>query len=192
MPPDQDIHLILDNYSTHKSAAVQRWLKPKKRRRFHFHFTPTSSSWLKGALFTVQEALPLIPDGGSVILNASIVSIKALPAMSVYSATKAAIRSFARSWILGSKRQAHLRQCAEPWLDLYARCRGARPDRRTEAGTLRSTHGDGSDGTYGITGEDRKSRGLSRVRRRQLRRRHRVRRRWRGSASVNLLRLSNR
>jgi transposase len=41
-----DIHLILDNYSTHKSAAVQRWLKPRKRRRFHFHFTPTSSSWL--------------------------------------------------------------------------------------------------------------------------------------------------
>src|SRR5215831_18113754 len=41
-----DVHLIVDNYSTHKSAAVQRWLKPKKRRRFHFHFTPTSSSWL--------------------------------------------------------------------------------------------------------------------------------------------------
>jgi len=41
-----DIHLILDNYSTHKSAAVQRWLKPRKRQRFHFHFTPTSGSWL--------------------------------------------------------------------------------------------------------------------------------------------------
>jgi transposase len=46
VPPELDIHLILDNYSTHKSAAVQRWLKPKKRSRFHFHFTPTSSSWL--------------------------------------------------------------------------------------------------------------------------------------------------
>jgi transposase len=46
VPPELDIHLILDNYSTHKSAAVQRWLKLKKRRRFHFHFTPTSSSWL--------------------------------------------------------------------------------------------------------------------------------------------------
>ena len=41
-----DIHLILDHYSTHQSAEVQRWLKPKKRSRFHFHFTPTSSSWL--------------------------------------------------------------------------------------------------------------------------------------------------
>lgn len=46
VPEDLEAHLILDNYSTHKSAAVQRWLKPKKRRRFHFHFTPTSSSWL--------------------------------------------------------------------------------------------------------------------------------------------------
>lgn len=46
VPPELDIHLIVDNYSTHKSAAVQRWLQPKKRRRFHFHFTPTSSSWL--------------------------------------------------------------------------------------------------------------------------------------------------
>jgi len=46
IPPELDIHLIVDNYSTHKSAAVQRWLKPKKRRRFHLHFVPTSSSWL--------------------------------------------------------------------------------------------------------------------------------------------------
>jgi transposase len=36
----------MDNYCTHKSAEVQRWLKPNKRKRFHFHFTPTSSSWL--------------------------------------------------------------------------------------------------------------------------------------------------
>src|SRR6202162_4064221 len=43
VPPELDIHLILDNYSTHESASVQRWLKPKRRRRFHFR--PTSSSW---------------------------------------------------------------------------------------------------------------------------------------------------
>jgi DDE superfamily endonuclease len=46
LPPEEEVHLIMDNYSTHKSAVVQRWLKPKKRRRFQFHFTPTSSSWL--------------------------------------------------------------------------------------------------------------------------------------------------
>jgi hypothetical protein len=40
VPPELDIHLILDNYSAHKSAEVQGWLKPKKRLRFHFHFTP--------------------------------------------------------------------------------------------------------------------------------------------------------
>ena len=53
---------------------------------------------VKGLLFTVQKALPLLPDGGSVILNASIVASKGLPANSVYSATKAAVRSFARTW----------------------------------------------------------------------------------------------
>jgi NAD(P)-dependent dehydrogenase (short-subunit alcohol dehydrogenase family) len=53
---------------------------------------------VKGLLFTVQKALPLLPDGASVILNASIVASKGLPENSVYSATKAAVRSFARTW----------------------------------------------------------------------------------------------
>ncbi len=53
---------------------------------------------VKGLLFTVQKALPLMTDGGAIILNASIVSIKGMPAFSVYSATKAAVRSFARTW----------------------------------------------------------------------------------------------
>ncbi len=53
---------------------------------------------VKGMLFTVQKALPLLPDGASIILNASIVGSKGLPANSVYSATKAAVRSFARTW----------------------------------------------------------------------------------------------
>lgn len=58
---------------------------------------------VKGLLFTVQKALPLMPDGASVILNASIVSIKGMPAFSVYSATKAAVRSFARTWTMDLK-----------------------------------------------------------------------------------------
>ena len=53
---------------------------------------------VKGLLFTVQKALPLMPDGATIILNASIVGSKGLPSNSVYSATKAAIRSFARTW----------------------------------------------------------------------------------------------
>ena len=62
------------------------------------HYDKTFNLNVKGLLFTVQKALPLIPDGGSIILNASIVSIKGMAAFSVYSATKAAVRSFARSW----------------------------------------------------------------------------------------------
>ena len=53
---------------------------------------------VKGLLFTVQKALPLLSDGASIILNSSIVGSKGLPANSVYSATKAAVRSFARTW----------------------------------------------------------------------------------------------
>ena len=53
---------------------------------------------VKGVLFTVQKALPLMPDGSSIILNAWIVASKGLAANSVYSATKAAVRSFARTW----------------------------------------------------------------------------------------------
>jgi NAD(P)-dependent dehydrogenase (short-subunit alcohol dehydrogenase family) len=53
---------------------------------------------VKGLLFTVQKALPLLADGASIILNASIVGSKGLSSNSVYSATKAAVRSFARTW----------------------------------------------------------------------------------------------
>ena len=53
---------------------------------------------VKGVLFTVQKALPLLPNGASIILSASMVASKGLPAYSVYSATKAAVRSFARTW----------------------------------------------------------------------------------------------
>jgi len=53
---------------------------------------------VKGLLFTVQKALSLLPDGASIILNASIVASKGFSSNSVYSATKAAVRSFARTW----------------------------------------------------------------------------------------------
>jgi NAD(P)-dependent dehydrogenase (short-subunit alcohol dehydrogenase family) len=67
------------------------------------HYDKTFDVNVKGVLFTVQKALPLLVDGGSVILNASIVSIKGMAAFSVYSATKAALRSFARSWTVDLK-----------------------------------------------------------------------------------------
>jgi NAD(P)-dependent dehydrogenase (short-subunit alcohol dehydrogenase family) len=62
---------------------------------FDLHFDAN----VKGLFFSVQKGLPLMKDGGSIILTGSIADIKGFPAMSVYSATKAAVRSFARTWI---------------------------------------------------------------------------------------------
>jgi NAD(P)-dependent dehydrogenase (short-subunit alcohol dehydrogenase family) len=67
------------------------------------HFDKIFNINVKGLLFTVQKALPLLPEGASIILNASITSVVGTPAFSVYSATKAAVRSFARNWILDLK-----------------------------------------------------------------------------------------
>ncbi len=64
------------------------------------HFDTIFDINVKGLLFTVQKALPLLVDGAAVILNASTVGSKGTPTMGVYSATKAAVRNFARTWIL--------------------------------------------------------------------------------------------
>jgi NAD(P)-dependent dehydrogenase (short-subunit alcohol dehydrogenase family) len=61
-------------------------------------FDSTFNTNVKGLLFSVQKALPLLRDGASIILNASVAGSKGLLAHSVYSATKAAVRSFARTW----------------------------------------------------------------------------------------------
>jgi NAD(P)-dependent dehydrogenase (short-subunit alcohol dehydrogenase family) len=62
------------------------------------HFDKTFNANVKGLLFSVQKALSLLKDGSSIILNASIVSSTGSPALSVYSASKAAVRSFARTF----------------------------------------------------------------------------------------------
>jgi NAD(P)-dependent dehydrogenase (short-subunit alcohol dehydrogenase family) len=67
------------------------------------HFDKTFNTNVRGLLFAVQKALPLLSAGSSVILTGSIASIKGFPAFSVYDATKAAIRSFARGWIVDLK-----------------------------------------------------------------------------------------
>jgi len=67
------------------------------------HFDRTFDTNVRGLLFTVQKALPLMPAGSSIVLNASTASAKGTPAFSVYSATKAAVRSFARSWAVDLK-----------------------------------------------------------------------------------------
>ena len=55
---------------------------------------------VRGTLFTVQKALPLFRDGGSIIMNGSIASVKGMPGRSVYGASKAALRSFTRTWLV--------------------------------------------------------------------------------------------
>jgi len=67
------------------------------------HFDRTFGLNVRGTLFTVQKALPLLVDGGSIIMNGSMASVKGFPAFGVYNASKAAIRSFARTWTVDLK-----------------------------------------------------------------------------------------
>src|SRR6476620_9294991 len=62
------------------------------------HFDRYFGINVKGTLFAVQKALPLMDAGGSIVLNGSMVSLKGVPGFTVYAATKAALRSFARTW----------------------------------------------------------------------------------------------
>ncbi|MGF7150648.1 NAD(P)-dependent dehydrogenase (short-subunit alcohol dehydrogenase family) [Sphingomonas zeicaulis] len=70
------------------------------------HFDQTFATNVRGVLFTVQKALPLLKDGASIVLTGSVTGTTGTPAFSVYSATKAAVRNFARSWILDLKDRA--------------------------------------------------------------------------------------
>jgi NAD(P)-dependent dehydrogenase (short-subunit alcohol dehydrogenase family) len=69
------------------------------------HFDKTFGINVKGLLFSVQKALPLFKDKGSIILNASVAASKGVGGMSVYNATKAAVRSFARTWTVDLKQR---------------------------------------------------------------------------------------
>ncbi len=67
------------------------------------HFDRIFGTNVRGVVFTVQKALPLLVDGASVILTGSTTSVKGTASFSVYSASKAAVRNFARSWALDLK-----------------------------------------------------------------------------------------
>jgi NAD(P)-dependent dehydrogenase (short-subunit alcohol dehydrogenase family) len=67
------------------------------------HFDRTFDVNVKGTLFTVQKALPLMPYGSAIVLNASMVWVQGTPAFGVYAASKAALRSFARTWAVDLK-----------------------------------------------------------------------------------------
>jgi NAD(P)-dependent dehydrogenase (short-subunit alcohol dehydrogenase family) len=84
----------IDVIFANAGIAQQAPLGTVDEKFFDLHFDAN----VKGLFFTVQKALPLLKDGASIILNASIATIKGFPGISVYSATKAAVRSFARTW----------------------------------------------------------------------------------------------
>jgi NAD(P)-dependent dehydrogenase (short-subunit alcohol dehydrogenase family) len=67
------------------------------------HFDRMFNGNVKGMVFTVQTLLPLLPDGAAIIVTSSVVGSKGLPDNSIYAATKAAVRSFARTWTTGLK-----------------------------------------------------------------------------------------
>ena len=67
------------------------------------HFDRLFSINVRGTLFTVQKALPLLSDGGSIILTGSVAGVKGTPAFGVYGATKAAVRNFVRAWTVELK-----------------------------------------------------------------------------------------
>jgi NAD(P)-dependent dehydrogenase (short-subunit alcohol dehydrogenase family) len=82
------------------------------------HFDRTFDVNVKGALFTVQKALPLLREGASVIVNSSIAGSSGSPGLSVYNATKAALRSFARTWTSDLKnRKIRVNAVSPGWID---------------------------------------------------------------------------
>lgn len=78
------------------------------------HFDQTFDVNVKGMFFTVQKALPLFKDGGSIILNSSVSNVLGLPGFTAYAASKAAVRNFARGWTLELKDRKIRVNCISP------------------------------------------------------------------------------
>lgn len=84
----------IDILFANAGVALPAPLDGVSEEQFDLHFDIN----VKGLLFTVQKALPLLSKGGAIVLNSSVVNTKGMAGFSVYSATKAAVRSFARTW----------------------------------------------------------------------------------------------
>ena len=136
------------------------------------HFDKTFGVNVRGTLFTVQKALPLFTDGGSIILNGSIASVKGFAAFGVYNASKAAVRSFARTWTIDLKeRSIRVNALSPGTIDTASSTASPRGQ-----GLLRVAHPARHDRT---TRGDRDRRALPRLERLELRHRHRALRRRR-------------
>ena len=83
------------------------------------HFDQTFDVNVKGLFFTVQKALPLFKDGGSIILTSSVSNVLGLPGFTAYAASKAAVRNFARGWTMELKDRKIRVNCDEPRSNRY-------------------------------------------------------------------------
>jgi NAD(P)-dependent dehydrogenase (short-subunit alcohol dehydrogenase family) len=73
------------------------------------HIDKTYNINVKGVIFTVQQALPILNDNATIVINGSIAAIKGMPAFSIYSSTKAAVRNLVRGWIIDLKGKGNIR-----------------------------------------------------------------------------------
>jgi len=143
------------------------------------HFDKLFNTNVKGALFTVQKALPLLNDGGSIILTGSVGSVKGTPAFWVYGATKAAIRNFVRAWTIELKDRRIRSNVLSPG-----------PTETTAGGTgslprpLRGWYPLSRWDAWASPEEDRQGRVVPCLRRFQFRHGHRTIRRWRQGTNL--------
>lgn len=133
----------------------------------------------RGTLFTVQKAMPMMRDGGSIILNGSIAHLKGMPGLSVYAGSKAALRSFARSWIVELAERRIRVNILSPG-PIATNALAKLPEEAKEY-----LVGDSSQGT-GALGRDRNGGSISCLRRLHLRERQRNLRRWRYGSDLNI------
>lgn len=98
------------------------------------HYDSIVNTNLKGVIFTVKQALSLLPEGASVIINSSVAGFRGLPNFSVYSPTKAAVRQLARSWVLDLKDQKIRINVVSPGMIDTPGIDGLVPDAATAAG----------------------------------------------------------
>ena len=148
------------------------------------HFDKTFDLNAKGTFFTVQKAIPLFKDGGSIILTTSVANVMGLPTFAVYAATKAAVRSFVRSWAMELKdRKIRVNAVSPGPIETAALEKAGIPPEMMEQAIARFHHA-------GSARPQRQARGncgrrrVSRLRRKFIHYRRRTRRRWRHGAGL--------
>ena len=143
------------------------------------HIDETFDTNVKGTIFTVQKALPLLGKGGSIILTGSSAGTTGAPGMSAYSASKAAVRNLARTWAEDLKGTGIRVNVLSPGATATELAKESLRRGRPEGLRL-----DDSASTHGRSGRDRGRGCLSRVIGQQLHDRQRGRRRWRSCATL--------